>query len=433
MLSAIVCPLTPRETPRALENLRAWNDETPPLLGSSGAPPPALVFSYNGPRDAELAAALVDAFDALPAVRGAFDHVEVKFCNLSPEKDLYLRDGEVRYAPYGRKAGPNWLFYETLKGVRNLGGFVLLMETDCRPISSNWLRRVQRVCLQHEDAWVVGSHYCGVSPMDWAVARHINGNALYHVGDVGFCRFLDDEFWPWLNEFVTSHNPNLAYDCGWETYLNRIEMEHAASYDWVRARDILQKFRLVNFIVNIGGAAEQGGDYAWSRAEILRRFPGAVIVHGPLASGKTHRHGLLRLGRPTLTGAARVEADRLHINSQPAEAAFSRSVWLPAEPLDTDVEIAVHYTLDCSAEAGLAVVLREPNGRAVASKRRLGAGSGAPRAGHCVVRLPTPAPYAKLSFQFHGPPDAAIVLADVRCKLSRGGQRVAATNRLLTE
>ncbi|MEO7027466.1 MAG: hypothetical protein ABI056_07930 [Caulobacteraceae bacterium] len=433
MLSAIVCPLTRREAPQALVNLEMWNRETPPLLATAGPSPskPELIFSFNGSSDPELSRTFVTAFETLPAVKNAFAGIDIRFCDLPPDKDLYVRDGEVRYAPFGRKAGPNWLFYETMRSLRGENKFVFLMETDCQPIAPNWLRRLQRVCLQHDDAWVVGSHYCGVSPLHWSVARHINGNALYNIGDDLFWIFMEQQFWPWLNEYVVSHMPNLAYDCGWETYLNRVEMEHAANYDWVRARDVLQRFRLSNFIVNIGGAAEQSGDYIWTRADILKRFPGAVVVHGPLASGKDHRRGGVSLGRPTLEGGASVAGDRLTIAAHPDGAMFSRSIWLAGEPLNPGTEIAVHYTLDCPEEAGVMVTLREPNGRVIASKRRLGAGVGEGRAGRCVVSLDSPLPYVKLTFAFHGPEEARIELGDVRCKLSGEGERLALGNRIL--
>ena len=159
MLSAVVCPLTEREVPRALANLEAWESQTPPLLESAtpGPAAPDLIYSFNGAPDGELPRLFKLRFDSLPLVRGAFARVEVRFCALPPARDLYVRDGESRYAPFGRKAGPNWLFYETLRGLRDRQGFVFLMETDCEPIATNWIRRLQRVLLTTRrcvDRWV---------------------------------------------------------------------------------------------------------------------------------------------------------------------------------------------------------------------------------------------------------------------------------------
>ena len=236
-----------------------------------------------------------------------------------------------------------------------------------------------------------------------------------------------------MNDYIAKEAPNLAYDCGWETYLNRIEMEHAGNYDWVKVRDILQRFRLSNFIVNIGGAAEQAGDYLWTRADILRRFPNAALVHGPLAAGLTHRRGAMALGRPKLEGDIETSREALVVRRAPAAARFARSAWLVNAPFETGDEIAVHYLLAGPVEAGVAVTLADPNGRVIASKRRYGASPGERRAGRCTATVPRTLPYVTIAFQFSGPDDATVTLTDIRIRVSRGQERLGMTNRVLDE
>jgi hypothetical protein len=432
-LSAIVCPLTIRELPAALKNLRYWNSAVAPSTeaGPGGAGRPRLIYSFNCAPDETLIKALVNVFNDSDTVRRSFQSIEVRFCSLPPEKDIYLREGEVGDAPFGRKAGPNWLFYETMRALRNEARFVFLMETDCEPVVPDWISKIERVCLQNEDAWIVGSHYCGASPLHWSIARHINGNALYNIGDERFWHFLDGEFWPWLNEYAATSMPDLAYDCAWETYLNRVEMEDASSYEWVRARDILHRFRLSNFVVNIGGAAEQGGEYVWTREEVITRFPGVVVVHGPIAASLDHRRGPLAVGKPIRRGAATVSAEGLIAQGELMKAAFRRSIWIVGRPLDEACAVAVSFTMHCVKAAGVTVTLREPSGRAIGSQRLSGGGFGNPTRESFSHQITTTVPFVRIALTFHGPKDMRVKLSDVTCDISREGELVWRASRIL--
>lgn len=431
LLSAIVCPLTPRELQAALKNLAFWADAMPPLTGDETprASRPKLVFSFNGPPDESLSQPLTDTFDKSPVLKQSFQTIEVRFCDLAPEKDLYIREGDALYAPFGRKAGPNWLFFETMRALRNEAKFVFLMETDCRPVIPGWIGAIQRACVQNEDAWIVGSHYCGVSPLHWSIARHINGNALYHIGDARFWDFLENRFWPWLNDYIASSMPNLAYDCGWEAYLNRVEMEYAGSYEWIRARDILQRFRLSNFVVNIAGAAEQAGDYVWTPEEILGRFPGAAIVHGPLADSLEHRRGELALGRIRLEGSPSLHDEGLKVEGDLDSALFQRTLWIPGQPLEEGCEVAVSYAMDCPRDAGLVVRLHEPGGALMGSRKKFGV--GATRKGGCLLAVTTTVPYVRLALGFLGSDGARINLSDLKCAVRRDGELFAQADGML--
>ncbi len=432
-LSAVVCPLTVRELPAALANLRFWNSAAAPLTEppSGDDARPRLIYSFNCVPDETIARTLVEAFDDSETVRRSFASIEVRFCSLPPEKDIYLRDGEVGNAPFGRKAGPNWMFYETMRALREEARFVFLMETDCEPVAPDWIRKIQRVCSQNEDAWIIGSHYCGASPLHWSIARHINGNALYNVGDPRFWEFLDGEFWPWLNEYAATSMPDLAYDCGWETYLNRVEMEDASSYEWVRARDILHRFRLSSFIVNIGGAAEQGGEYMWTREEVIKRFPAVAVVHGPIAASLDHRRGPLGVGKPIVRGSAKVDDDGLTADGELNKAAFRRSIWIVGRPLDESCAVTVGFTMQCVKGAGVTVTVREPSGRSIGSQRLSGGGFGVSTRERFTQPITTTVPFVRIALTFHGPKDLRVRLSDVTCEISRDNELIWRASRIL--
>lgn len=375
-LSAVVCPLIVRELPQAIANFRVWNDDLPPGLPLPGQRRPRLIFSFNGAYDGSVEAQLFAAFAAAPNVAAAFEAIEVRFLDLPPEKDQYIKKPTGPAPKYGYKSGPNWMFYETIRALRGEADFVFLMEADCTPLAANWLRRLSRACSRNDDAWVLGAHYSGASPLLWRVARHINGNALYHVGDPDFATFLDEILWPWMLDHIDRHDPDLAYDCAWETFLNREEMDDLGHHDWIVSRGVLHKFRLIDTIVNVGGYAEQMGHYVWTRHQLLQRFPSAAIAHGPVALGGEHRRGRYNVGRVRITDGG-IENGGLVLTG--ADGLFSRSVWPAVGALDQDETICVSFLLRGHPDQIVAIDLREPAGGIVERRKAFAKDDGTRR------------------------------------------------------
>lgn len=366
-LSAVVCPLVLRELPQAIANFALWNDTAPPGPPAfAGQRRPRLIFSFNGAYDADAEAQLVHAFAAAPKVREAFATLEVRFLDLPEEKDRYIRKPSGPTPRYGNKSGPNWMFYETTKALRGEADFIFLMEVDCTPLVPNWLRRLARTCARNDDAWVLGAHYSGASPLLWRVARHINGNALYKVGDPEFGTFLDEILWPWMHEHIAEHDPNLAYDCAWETFLNRGEMDDLCHADWIVSRGVLHKFRLIDTLVNVGGHAEQTGEFVWTRQDLLRRFPAAAVAHGPVTLTAGHRRGRYNVGRANAVDAV-LDDGRVTLTS--AAATFRRSIWPASGMLEAGDTVTVGFDLVAHPHQLIGVDLREPTGRIVERRK----------------------------------------------------------------
>lgn len=367
LLSAVVCPLILRELPQALINIRTWNDELQPGPPQPGQTRPRLIFSFNCAPDADAERSLREAFAAAPLVREAFADLDIRFLALPEEKDQYVRNPTGPAPKYGFKSGPNWMFYETIKALRDEARFVFLMEVDCVPLVTNWLRKLSRACARHDDAWVVGAHYSGASPLLRGVARHINGNALYNVGDSGFAVFLDEILWPWMLGYIEAHDPSLAYDCAWEVFLNREEMEYTGHYDWIVSRNVLHKFRLTDTIINIGGHAEQSGHYVWRRQQLLKRFPSAAIAHGPVSTTMAHRRGSLSVGNPSLTGATLCGDAALSLDG--VRSLFLRSIWPASGPFEPAQTVTISFTMTGRRNQVIAIGLREPGGRILERKK----------------------------------------------------------------
>jgi hypothetical protein len=362
-LSAVVCPLVARELPLALRNFDLWTEKGIDASPVDPSRRPRLIYSFNCAETPSFRDALREAYDRHPLVRESFAGIDVRFCNLPPEKDVYIRKPTERILPFGYKAGPNWQFYETLNSLKAEAKFIFLMELDCEPIESNWLQELERVCAQNEGAWIIGSNYRGVSPLQWNVARHINGNALYNVGDSAFWRFLDDILWPWMHQYIRDRDPTLAYDCALETFLNREEMEDPGNYDWIISRDALPHFRVCNAIVNIAGTAEQVGDYLWTKEDVTARYPGAVIVHGPLTRSSEHFRDRLALGIPKANGSFVATDNHLECCGTVNGAQMSRTLWLLGRPFAPGMTLSFHLTVLCPSKQGVRIGLCDQNAR----------------------------------------------------------------------
>lgn len=283
-LSVVVCPLTPRETDRAIANLTLWAQ---PDFAPYIAPPPEpeidLVFVYNCAPDAALSEPLADAFARIPVLARMFRGIRVEFLGLSGEDDAYVRDASGPVPRYGYKAGPNLLFFGALMHLRRYRGFAFFMETDCVPLQPGWAQSLDVVCRQRPHAWVIGSLYRGLGILGNNIKRHINGNALYAVGDAGFWRFLDPGYLLWLNHHIVSHEPDLAFDTAWERFAGEASAELPGNAAWRVTQEVYSRFVTCDEIVNIAGEPEQSRKVAWSLSALREAFPYAVVAHGPVA------------------------------------------------------------------------------------------------------------------------------------------------------
>lgn len=369
IFGAVVCPLIQPELKTALANMDLWERKLPPgetFPGRPDLPRPRLVFSFNCGEDSHIRAQLTDMFRRCRNLQAAFSELIVHFCDLPPEKDLYIRQPKGRAPKLGNKSGPNWQFYESMRMMRDKAQFVLLMEVDCQPLHPGWLRPLAQTCQRNPEAWVIGAHYSGASPLPWHVARHINGNALYQVGSDAFWAFIDDTLWPWMHHYIATYDPDLAYDCAWETFLNRDEMAHGGHFDWIVSRDILHRFKLTDTIVNIGGHAEQSGWYAWTRDDLLRRFAGATVVHGPVTESRRHVRGRLAVGKAESSGVAETGPNWLQFLHGAAERRYKRSIWIPVHGLRPGERISVHAAIDTGPDHSALLEIHDTGGRSLA-------------------------------------------------------------------
>lgn len=282
-LAAVVCPLIPRELTRALECLELWDQAAfAPYQTLPADPAVDLIYSFNIEEDRYLVDQLTAAFNATSIVRRSFRSLRFLFCGLRGERDVYNRS--LRGAPgvLGYKGGPNNLFFETMRRLDVTAPYVFQMETDCCPTRSGWLAELERVCRRHHGAWIIGSYYRGCGLLGRPHMRHINGNAIYGIGISEFRAFLWDIFKPWLERYVAQIDSLLAYDCGWDLFVQQAKPDDGRDPFWPHVRLLLGKFQYTEAIVNVNGSGEQSGQYQWSLGDIRRRFPACAVAHGPI-------------------------------------------------------------------------------------------------------------------------------------------------------
>jgi hypothetical protein len=283
-IGSVLIPMIPRELDAAIRNLRIWNEPDAIPSRRPNALKPVLVFCMNCGYDAVIEKTIIDAYQANRMVIECFSRMVVHFLDLPPEKDQYIRDAKGPVPEFGYKSGPNWMFYEAMRYAKQYGGYCLQIETDCKPIQPGWLDTLTDLARRSPDKLIVGSPYRGQGTVWRGFARHINGNALYNVGEEIFWEWLDGILWPWLCETVKAAMPTLAYDCAWEAYIHREDLDSESHPDWFKVRKYVDKFAASSHLLNIAGAAELRGELTWTLRAIKQDFPDAVVVHGPYTS-----------------------------------------------------------------------------------------------------------------------------------------------------
>lgn len=149
-----------------------------------------------------------------------FSSIVVESADLTGEHDIYVRNSEFASGQFGNKAGPNFLFFRAMERAKKYGGFALQCEVDCYPLARGWLDYLESIIGEHPSAWVIGSNYGGFHAIHDRIQLHINGNALYNVGDLQFQDFIRNVWQKRLFELVRI-DPNLAYDCWWSIEVSR--------------------------------------------------------------------------------------------------------------------------------------------------------------------------------------------------------------------
>lgn len=263
-LGAVVVPMTPQELPQLLADMTLWSRGGFAPSVRRDAARPRLLFSF--PRDGEGCWSSIEDGFAAAGLDRYFAPPERHDCGLSDEDDRYERRYEGAHGRFGYKSGPNMMFFESMRAATGgPGRSVFLMEADCVPCRAGWLDRLEEEAEADRlsGTLVSGSVYTGEALIRDAFLRHLNGNALYAVGDPDFAGFLD----------------------AWEARLAaRIEQDGTIAYDCVLEEAFSAARPLRYGDVGAGLYREHAGRLRASRvvANVSHRDDAALLTHNPV-------------------------------------------------------------------------------------------------------------------------------------------------------
>jgi len=212
---------------------------------------------------------------------GCFRNIVTMLCPLSDTHDQYIH-------------APPLMWYELIRGrdsssvvskfMRENYDYMFLMESDVTPVRSRWVEGLvdtirAATYSQHPDAqwWVMGNtgfHTVGgpSNPEDaYAPSRvHINGNAVYRLGDSAFESYVENVFNRFM--FGTNFQAVCCYDAALFEYLME-KRERIALH--------MHRFRFSNFIWNI--QKHWVRDVEYRNAYLTGNFPVSVyFIHGKI-------------------------------------------------------------------------------------------------------------------------------------------------------
>lgn len=254
-LTHIVMPFHPRQLNAALENMRNWISFTPCQSQRNVS----LIFYLAKSDTASASAELLNQFTTLP--------LEVKKCfayvNVTHETELEVGDSYL--------SGSRVMFEKMVSGKMFYGpkrpSFVMYMEPDCVPVQKYWLDAlIDAVKPPNEYFWMKGSSFRGSlgavhkNPPAYTLL-HINGNAVYNVGDGELYSFYRQKVRP----FLLKHKASEAYDTNFFKYL----LWNPEN----RPSDYLHLFAYTNVIQNMWHSA-------YTPDEIFDSRNTTYLVHG---------------------------------------------------------------------------------------------------------------------------------------------------------
>lgn len=286
-LDALVILTQVREGDRILKMLELWQQPAfVPFLHFQEREKVKLIFTFTGEADVPLQSSIRHLYESSTLLQRCFHPPEFHFFVLPVGEDVYIKDGAVPLGKKGFASGPNQQFFRTLFALHEACNYALFMETDCLPLRPDWLGALCEQVQTLDEFWVMGSHYRGKLAMFKHFARHINGVAVYAVGDSKFIEFARE--WEAILDHVVAHqNPVVAYDSVLEYFFYYEFMNSKGSgkrlnpnsKGWKLFQGTAAYFRYTDYILNFSDATDQdvSGD------EFLRairiQYDQAYLIH----------------------------------------------------------------------------------------------------------------------------------------------------------
>jgi len=186
---------------------------------------------------------ILDKFKCLPC--SAWFNVKFFDCILAESESFYIRGAPTEFDidqfPYGSKSGPNIQFFRSLRYLledrSRIQGPVLLLETDMTPLNDGWLDEIEAEISEYGDFLIAGSIYKGNGMLPLFSRRHINGGAVYNLGNIYF------------EEFLSSYEELLKLSCPYSYHMGYDVLPSWLEFNLHRFSGE-QRIKALNFIGN---------------------------------------------------------------------------------------------------------------------------------------------------------------------------------------
>lgn len=308
-MAAVVVPATAVEIESILANFDIWADpDHAPITPDHDPALCTLHFVFNNSSAAVYEPMMRQVYSETRMER-YFSHLKFTYLELTGDLDKYERNYANPVGDEGYKSGPNNQFFGAMAQAQDDGHTVFQMETDCVPLRAGWLSALQDLVADHDPFWVLGSRYLGVETLSPDFANHINGNAIYAVGDTGFQEFLRDFWEPHTRAMVAQKDKRLAYDCILETVFSTQKDSDPAVAAVLDTSGHL--FGTTQYVLNISGKADLGTLSDSYSAGLLAKHPQAYVLHNRTAQQRAAKE--IAQPRPLPTMAALLPVADLHI------------------------------------------------------------------------------------------------------------------------
>jgi hypothetical protein len=134
----------------------------------------------------------------------------------------------------------------------------------------------------------MGSIYRGSGLLERPFARHINGNAVYAVGDPDFQDFVASVWQPEL-QHLAARDPRYAYDMVLETLFGDARSDETDDPNWRLLQSTAHRFRYTDIIRDYAGPVEGTSSDPDLVRHVLRESPTTYLVHGQVFASAVHR------------------------------------------------------------------------------------------------------------------------------------------------
>ncbi|WP_200242403.1 glycosyltransferase [Lamprobacter modestohalophilus] len=279
-LSAVFVPFVSHDLERLTQTLKRWGDrEFAPYRSLPKAPTVELHLAFNGQPSPELEETLSRVFfDA--GLCGYFSGLHFHYSALEGLRDLYTRKFQGPVGPEGYMAGPNNQFFDIIQKFSVGMSHIVLLEPDAIPIRANWLAAIEDLVCGSERFWICGSHYRGIAKIH--AFSHINGNAIYNVGDPAFQRFIGDTLKPHFLARVREV-PRLCYDVAIYDLFEEVFTGVADAQAFGRWSAVAHRFRFSEVVVDVSHPHDRLPDALLSLRQARSKYPDAYLYHGAIA------------------------------------------------------------------------------------------------------------------------------------------------------